>query len=77
MGLETVAGNARWPCGPQGGLRVTHCDKEEDTKSGPGPGWAAPVSLLGSWPLRQVQAQAGRVQLSRATEAPKVALDSK
>lgn len=41
--------------GPQGGLRVTRCDEEEDTKAGPGPGWAALVSLLGSWPLRQVQ----------------------
>ena len=41
--------------GPQGGLRVTRCDEEEDTEAGPGPGQVALVSLLGSWPLRQVQ----------------------
>lgn len=41
--------------GPQGGLRVTRCDEEEDTKAGLGPGQVALVSLLGSWPLRQVQ----------------------
>lgn len=40
---------------PQGGLRVTHCDEEEDTEAGLGPGRAALVSLLGSQPLRQVQ----------------------
>lgn len=52
--LEVPCGSQSWSP-EQGGLRVTRCDEEEDTKAGPGPGQAALVSLLGSQPLRQVQ----------------------
>ena len=69
------------PCGSQswspekGGLRVTRCDEEEDTKAGPGPGQAALVSLLGSWPLRQVQetdrqGKAEQARCSSQTQTP-------
>lgn len=55
------SGGHSWTCpvasspGPQGGPRVTGCDEEEDTRAGHGPARAALVSLLGSWPPRQVQ----------------------
>lgn len=55
------SGGHGWKCpvapgpGSQGCLRATRCDEEEDTEAGPGPGWAAMVSLVGSQPLRQVQ----------------------
>lgn len=63
--LEHEGPSLEGPCGrrcprapgpsPQGGLRVTRWDAEEDTKAGWGPGWAALVSCPGSWPPRQVQ----------------------
>ncbi|XP_034881685.1 uncharacterized protein LOC118024174 [Mirounga leonina] len=52
---------------PEGSLRVTRCDDEEDTEAGPGPGRAALVSLLGSQPLRQVQETDGQ---GAAEQAP-------
>lgn len=55
---------------PRDALRVTRCDEEEDTKPGSGPGWAAPVSLLGSWPLRQVQETDRHDQDEWATAGP-------
>lgn len=56
---------------PQGGLRVTHCDEEEDTEAGPGPGWAALVSLLGSQPPRQVQETDRQGAAGLAPEGPR------
>ena len=56
--------------GPQGGLRVTCCDEEEDTEAGPGPGQVALVSLLGSWPLRQVQETDRQGEAEQAHRSP-------
>lgn len=76
-----VAGSAPRPSvtNPQEGLHtllwasqsteVTHCEEEEDTSSGSGPGWAAPVSCLALVPLGRCSPRESRVKLSRATKA--------